>query len=361
MGNFPKRKFFVLLLILSLTFNLAPTRVAHAGSIASAVTTVLTGGVSLLANATIPAVQVIAGLIFDPGATVLACAAGLICGGGGSGSPPSSSSGTTPTGPTGTTSVGVCSNGATNPPACNNNGSSGGSCSNGAINPPACDIYNYSGGGNSGGAPSCTPSCGDCSASCGGGTYSCTEADCSASSHSCNEQPCPPSVSFAGSGAGGSNGRQIDVDAGEPTTLSWNSSGADSCVATGGFDTGGATSGSISIIPLSTSSYQIICYGPGGSTSSLTSITVYQPVYSISADPLRVPKDSFSTVSWSASHVRSCLISGPGLSRTDYSAATKSQSIQILSQSVYSIACQTYLSPVSQSVVVNVVPIYQEF
>jgi hypothetical protein len=151
------------------------------------------------------------------------------------------------------------------------------------------------------------------------------------------------------------------VDEGKPTTLTWSSTGATSCQATGGFSTGGATSGSVSLTPLASASYEIACYGPGGSASAIVSITVHKPVYAISADPLRVTKDSSSTVTWSASHVRSCTIKGPGLSRTDYKATATSQSVPITTQSVFTLTCQTYLSPISKSVTVNVVPQYEEF
>lgn len=67
---------------------------------------------------------------------------------------------------------------------------------------------------------------------------------------------------------------------------------------------------------------------------------------SISASPTRVRSGSSSTVTWSASGVTSCTVSGPGLSSTSKQG---SQSATITQQSLYTLTCQTSGAPVSET------------
>lgn len=76
----------------------------------------------------------------------------------------------------------------------------------------------------------------------------------------------------------------------------------------------------------------------------------------ISADPKLVPSGKTSTITWSATDVTSCAVSGPGLSS---SAKTGSASVTISTQAVFTISCDS--GAVTDSVMVNVVPSYQEF
>ena len=212
-----------------------------------------------------------------------------------------------------------CANGANNYPTCNTctlplvwNGSScvacnggcgpGPSCNNGATNPPSCSIF--------------TPT-----------------ATLSAS----------PST----------------IDQGQSSTLSWNSTNATSCTGTG-FSTGSATVGNVSTGPLTQNptNYSVTCTGSGGSATDNESITVLQPTASISGNPTRAQTGTLSQIIWSASQVNGCTVSGPGLSSSSLSGA---QSVQINSQSTFTITCATNGSPVTSSVTVNVIPLFQEF
>ena len=218
-----------------------------------------------------------------------------------------------------------CVNGANNYPACNTctlplvwNGTScvvcnggcgpGPSCNNGATNPPSCSIF----------TPTATLSVDD------------------------NE-----------------------IDVGQSTILRWNSTNATSCTGTG-FATGGATASPPSGVSTGvlnsagTYNYQVVCSGAGGDSSpAFASVEVLAPSATISASPSRVTSagDS-STISWNATGVGSCTVSGPGLSSTDESG---SQPVTITAQSTYTITCTTSGSPVTDSVTVNVLPVFQEF
>ncbi|MBZ0092146.1 MAG: hypothetical protein K8F27_07995 [Sulfuricellaceae bacterium] len=91
---------------------------------------------------------------------------------------------------------------------------------------------------------------------------------------------------------------------------------------------------------------------PGGSASSGT------PTLSITANPTRVRSGGSSTITWNASGVTSCSVTGPGLSS---SSKTGTKSLAITTQSVYTLACQTSGAPMTQTATVNVVPGFQEF
>ena len=151
------------------------------------------------------------------------------------------------------------------------------------------------------------------------------------------------------------------IDTGQSATLSWSSTNATSCTGTG-FTAGGATSGSASTGALNTPgtyNYQVVCTGAGGnSPPSFASVEVLSPSVAISANPARVRAGANSQISWSASQVKSCAISGPGLSS---SGTSGSQAVPISFQSIFTIACTTNGSPATNSVTVNVVPVFNEF
>ena len=150
------------------------------------------------------------------------------------------------------------------------------------------------------------------------------------------------------------------VDNGQSSLLLWNSTNATSCTSAGGFATGGATSNEtgVSVSPTTTTHYGITCTGPGGSTSAYATVTVTQPTVSITATPDRVTAGGSLVISWSASQVNSCIISGPGLSANTLSG---SRSVTINTQSAYTITCQTNGAPVSRSITANIIPVFQEF
>ncbi|OGG93368.1 hypothetical protein A2609_01610 [Candidatus Kaiserbacteria bacterium RIFOXYD1_FULL_47_14] len=157
------------------------------------------------------------------------------------------------------------------------------------------------------------------------------------------------------------------IDSGQSTTLMWNFSGAASCEFVGtpanGISTSGATSGSVSTGVLTeTQNYQIICTDADGNTfaPALVTVIVLQPSATISANPSRVQSGTDSTISWSSHNMDSCSISGPGL--TASTSLSGSQAVTILSQSTYTITCQAIGFPsVTQSVIVNILPLFQEF
>ena len=64
------------------------------------------------------------------------------------------------------------------------------------------------------------------------------------------------------------------IAAGESSTLTWASTGAGSCTASGGWSGTRATSGSQAVSPSSTTSYALNCSGTGGSAAQSATVTV---------------------------------------------------------------------------------------
>ena len=176
--------------------------------------------------------------------------------------------------------------------------------------------------------------------------------------------PVGPSVSLTVDGAGSSV-----IDAGQSAILSWSSSGS-YCEEVSPESVRLDPSGSMSTGPLTqTTSYQIHCAdGNGFGGTSAVTVTVLHPKVAISADPLRVRAGGASTVSWNGTDIKSCTVTGPsgtlasGKADASYVFSTNSPvSATINTQSVFTITCQTHSEPISKSVMVNVVPTYQEF
>lgn len=173
--------------------------------------------------------------------------------------------------------------------------------------------------------------------------------------------PAAPTASLSASPA--------QVDVGQSSTLSWNSTGATNCSGTG--FAAGAPSGSRSTGKLNsagTQNYQVTCSGPGGTSApAFASVEVLAPNLNITAAPARVRNGGTATLSWSASGVKRCTVSGPGVSasgnadKNNSFSAGSPQTITVSGQSTYTISCTTNGPPISKSVTVNVLPGFQEF
>jgi hypothetical protein len=90
-----------------------------------------------------------------------------------------------------------------------------------------------------------------------------------------------------------------------------------------------------------------------------------EPVVSIDATPLRVPKDGNTKVMWEATNVRRCRIEGPTFSNGWIQGPTldDEKSVPITEQSVFRITCESLdgSADVSEKVIVNILPDFNEF
>jgi len=121
----------------------------------------------------------------------------------------------------------------------------------------------------------------------------------------------PPAVTLSAASA--------TVDAGSSTTLSWSSTDAESCTASGDWSGSRSTQGSTSTGSLQDdASYTLTCTGPGGSASDSVSVTVSEPApppapeptVSLDAADSLIDAGASTTLSWSSSNADSCSASG---------------------------------------------------
>lgn len=175
-------------------------------------------------------------------------------------------------------------------------------------------------------------------------------------------QPAIPVVTFSANPS--------TISKGQSSTLTWSSTGATSCTSAGGFSTGGATSGSASVSPTTTSTYSITCSGTGGSSPPASAtVTVIVPTLSITATPNRVVSGGSTSVTWNATNVKNCAVGRNGIPWKTLSAnasgvVSGSSSDTITSQTTYALSCNDVNSvavATAASIVVNISPNFKEY
>jgi hypothetical protein len=103
---------------------------------------------------------------------------------------------------------------------------------------------------------------------------------------------------------------------GASTTLTWSSTNATSCTASGGWSGNEATSGSQGTGALTTATaYTLTCTGTGGTQSQTASVAISKaaapaPAVTLSASPASVASGSSTTLTWSSTNATACTASG---------------------------------------------------
>ena len=106
------------------------------------------------------------------------------------------------------------------------------------------------------------------------------------------------------------------VATGTAATLTWSSTNATACTASGGWDGAESTSGSASTGALSVAtSYTLTCSGASGSTPAKATATVtvtppLAPTVTLSANPTTVATGTAATLTWSSTNATACTASG---------------------------------------------------
>ena len=115
----------------------------------------------------------------------------------------------------------------------------------------------------------------------------------------------PPALSFSAS--------PTTIVQNGTTTLTWNSSDATGCTASGDWSGPKAVSGSQLVPNLAIDSqFNLVCNGPGGSVNDTVSVTVTAPppALSFSASPTTIVQNGTTTLTWNSSDATGCTASG---------------------------------------------------
>ncbi|MEX0652465.1 MAG: hypothetical protein WD509_02985 [Candidatus Paceibacterota bacterium] len=170
-----------------------------------------------------------------------------------------------------------------------------------------------------------------------------------------------PTYFYGTSGStGGGTGSSISVNEGDSIELAWECASPSSSSAGVNFSTGGGVSGSTTLVPVSDTTYTVVCSNGGQAT---VSASILSPDISITAGPTLLQSGDTTEITWSASSVNSCAVSENSSSITDAWSGTSGTEISsaIVEETMYTLTCQTDAGAVSQNVTVRLVPIFQEF
>ena len=123
--------------------------------------------------------------------------------------------------------------------------------------------------------------------------------------HAGTENPTPPTATLTAT--------PLEITRGEPATLTWMSTNADTCMISpdiGSVD----VSGSVSVSPVETTTYEIIATGAGGTSTASATVVVIQPAptVEITVSPDAIHPGESATLSWNSTDAESCVIE-PGI------------------------------------------------
>lgn len=181
-------------------------------------------------------------------------------------------------------------------------------------------------------------------------------------------------VVLAGCGGGGGNGGNpsgpsnspppnvvlsaspTTIGAGQTVTLTWSSTNATSCSASGGWSGARAISGTEASAALSaTTTFTLTCLGNGGSANASATATVTPPpTVTLTAEPAVVTTGYWTTLTWSSTDATECTASG-GWSGSKPVSGTES-SAPLTAATTYTLTCTGVGGSGSQQVTVNATP-----
>ncbi len=146
------------------------------------------------------------------------------------------------------------------------------------------------------------------------------------------------------------------ISSGSSSTLTWSSTNATSCTASGGWSGSKQTSGTQSVSPTATTNYTITCTGAGGTVAQSVTVTVAptlpQPTVLLTASPSSIISGGSSTLTWSAVNATSCTASGGWTGSK--AVPSGSQTVAPTANTTYVINCSGTGGSTSQSVTVTV-------
>ncbi|MDP2676139.1 MAG: hypothetical protein Q8O83_00420 [bacterium] len=184
-------------------------------------------------------------------------------------------------------------------------------------------------------------------------TITCTGSDGSDSdSVTINVQPpASPTVDIKANGSDG----PVTIGFNSSSNLTWTSSDASSCTASGAWSGSKSLSGSQSTGNLTGSkTYVITCTGQGGSDSDSVTVTVQSqnlPTVDITATPSSIIQGDTSSLGWTSSNADSCFATN-GWSGTK--SLSGNQAVSPQNTATYTITCSNGAGQASDSVTITV-------
>jgi hypothetical protein len=103
------------------------------------------------------------------------------------------------------------------------------------------------------------------------------------------------------------------ITLGQSSTLTWSSTNATACTASGAWSGAQATSGTLTETPSATgpASYVLTCTGAGGSANATAVLTVVAaPTVTLSVSPTSITVGQSATLSWTSTNATACTASG---------------------------------------------------
>lgn len=174
-----------------------------------------------------------------------------------------------------------------------------------------------------------------------------------------------PSFCHGGNG-GGNNGDDeptltftaspTSITLGASSTLTWDSTNADSCSATNGWSGSKSVDGSENVSPTATTTYTLTCENDEGNVVKsvvvgVRSVNQSSPSVDLTAASSTIMQGSSTLLSWSSTNASSCVASN-GWSGTKTASGT--QSVTPTATTTYTLECGNGTASSSDSVTVNV-------
>ncbi len=175
-----------------------------------------------------------------------------------------------------------------------------------------------------------------------------------------------PAINFSAEGSD-----RVTIRKGQCVTLSWDASSTGGCSG-GGFTVQPSQNvvGSTLVCPTKGTSYTLQCSYPifdgegnvayDASVSGFVAVFVRDPVLSISASPASVRSGRGAAITWSATDVDSCTVTGPGGFFQDALSGSV-LSGPLTQQSIFILSCEIGDDTISESAVVTLIPAFEEF
>lgn len=155
----------------------------------------------------------------------------------------------------------------------------------------------------------------------------------------------PPTLTF--------NASPLTINSGGSSTLSWSTTDASTCTASGAWSGTKGVTGGQSVAPTATSTYSLSCSGPAGTVAQSVTVTVSTttpaPTITLSANPTTIAPGGSSTLTWSTTNATSCTSPGYGTVPTAYSFT-----VTPASTTTYSLTCTGAGGTTTQTVTVTV-------